>query len=303
MVKRMFSAKQMFCKAMLMAACCVCGADLALARGLEQILQTGELRACIAPVTPSYATFEDEQCREDCRVSGPVPRVVRAFVDSLGQKVRPVFHRLEWDQQFHNSSGVTVLEGEYTPHHLQSEHCDIYPSHLTKNAWRQKKMDFVVLFPNRMMVITLKKRLSEFQSEADLAGKNIAVAQHTSLHGWAREQNRTVYRDDPMILVLIPHGQELPTVAAGNADFTVLDAEVSLWESTQRYTQMGVALPVGEIDEIGWGLRKQDQDLRRAVQDFFNAQIADETSTLNKVWKEEYGLSLGQFHLLIQATR
>lgn len=298
----MFRARRMIFR-VLLAACCTCGTDMALARDMGQILDSGELRACIVPVTPSYATFEDEQCREDCRVSGPVPRVVRAFANSLEQKVKPVFHRLEWDQQFHDSSGVTVLEGVYTPHYLQSEYCDIYPSHLTKNAWRLKKMDFAVLFPNRMMVIALKERLAEFQSEADLAGKNIAVAQHTSLHTWAREQNRNVYTDNPMTLVLVPHGQELPAVAAGNADFTVLDAEVSLWESTQRYTQMGVALPVGEIDEIGWGLRKEDQDLRLAVQDFFDAQIADETSGLNKIWKEEYGLSLNQFHLLIQATR
>jgi membrane-bound lytic murein transglycosylase F len=282
---------------------CFSTMELVQARDLEQIIQSGELRACIVPVTPSYAGFVDPDCRYDCAAEGPVVRVVTAFADFLGQKVRPVFHRIDWDEQFHDASGKTVREGTYTPHHLNSGNCDIYPSHLTKNEWRLKKMDFATLFLSRMMVITRNEKLSELTSEETLAGKAIAVAMNTSLHTWALEQNKTVFKNNPMRIVLIPYGAELQAVESGSADFTLLDAEVSLWESQHRYREMAVAFPVGPVDEIGWGYRKQDHNLGEAVQAFFSEQIAYEDSKLNRIWEEEFGLTLKQLRLLVLATQ
>ncbi|WP_031387700.1 substrate-binding periplasmic protein [Desulfonatronum thiodismutans] len=275
----------------------------AQARGLEEIRESGELRACIVPVTPAYATFADPACLENCLVSGPVPRVVEAVAAALGPDVRPVFHRLEWDEQFHNAEGRTVLKDEYTPHHLETGRCDVYPTHLTKNEWRLKKLDFAILFMNRIMVIIDQDRLPEFTSMDDLAGKTAGVALNTSLHTWVLEQNQEAFRDNPIQVLLIDSGAELDSVQSGFVDFTLLDAEVSLWESVNRFQDLNVAFPVGPVDEIGWAFNRRDQDLRDAVQAFFNEQIRTETSTLNSIWKDEYGLTLSQFRILIQATQ
>ena len=275
----------------------------AQARGLEEIRESGELRACIVPVTPAYATFADPACREDCLVSGPVPRVVEAVAAALGPGLRPVFHRLEWDEQFHNAEGRTILEAEYTPFHLESGRCDVYPTHLTRNEWRLKKLDFAILFLNRIMVIVQQNRLSEFSSMEDLAGKTAGVALNTSLHTWVLEQNQGPFQDDPIQMLLIDSGTELDSVQSGFADFTLLDAEVSLWESVNRFQDLNVAFPVGPMDEIGWAFSRQNQDLRDAVQSFFTEQVRTETSDLNSIWKEEYGLTLSQFRVLIQATQ
>lgn len=275
----------------------------AQARNLEEIRKSGELRACLVPVTPAYATFADPACREDCLVSGPIPRVVEAVAAALGLDVRPVYHRLEWDEQFHNAEGRTILEAEYTPYHLETGHCDVYPTHLTMNAWRLKKLDFAILFMNRIMVIVHQDRQAEFTSMDDLAGKKAGVALNTSLHTWVLEQNQGPFRNDPIQLLLIDSGSELDSVQSGFADFTLLDAEVSLWESVNRFQDLSVAFPVGPMDEIGWAFSRQNQDLRDVVQAFFTQQIGAETSVLNSIWKEEYGLTLSQFQVLIQATQ
>jgi membrane-bound lytic murein transglycosylase F len=283
--------------------CALLPVDAVWARGLEEIRKSGELRACIVQVTPAYATFADPACRENCEVSGPVPRVVEAVAGALGPDVRAVFHRLEWDEQFHNAEGQTVLEAEYTPHHLETGRCDVYPTHLTKNKWRLKKLDFAILFMNRIMVIVHQDRLPKFTSMDDLAGKTAGVALNTSLHTWVLEQSQGPFRDNPIQVRLIDSGSELDSVQSGFADFTLLDAEVSLWESVNRFQDLSVAFPVGPMDEIGWAFSQRDQDLRDAVQAFFTEQIRTEISTLNTIWKEEYGLTLSQFRTLIQATQ
>ncbi|WP_158269744.1 ABC transporter substrate-binding protein [Desulfonatronum sp. SC1] len=283
--------------------CPLLSVSSAQARGLEEIRESGELRACVVPVTPAYVTFADPACRKNCEVAGPVPRVVEAVAAALGPDVRPVFHRLEWDEQFHNAEGRTVLEAEYTPHHLETGRCDVYPTHLTKNEWRLKKMDFAILFLNRIMVIIDQDRLPEFTSMDDLAGKTAGVALNSSLHTWVLEQNQDAFRDNPIQVLLIDSGAELDSVQSGLADFTLLDAEVSLWESVNRFQGLSVAFPVGPMDEIGWAFSRQDEDLRDAVQAFFTEQVRTETSTLNTIWKEEYGLTLSQFRALIQATQ
>ncbi|MBF0201638.1 MAG: transporter substrate-binding domain-containing protein [Desulfamplus sp.] len=275
----------------------------AWARGLEDIRKSGELRACIVPVTPAYVTFDDPACREECLVSGPVPRVVEAVAAALGPGLRPVFHRVEWDEQFHNKEGVTILEAEYTPHHLETGSCDVYATHLTKNEWRLKKLDFAILFLNRIMVIVHKDRLPGFKSIDHLAGKTAGVALNTSHHTWVLKQNQGPFLDNPIKVLLIDSGLELDSVQSGSADFTLLDAEVSLWESVNRFQDLKVAFPVGPMDEIGWAFSREDQDLREAVQAFFTEQVRTETSVLNTIWKEEYGLTLSQFRVLIQATR
>ena len=287
----------------LVLGCLLCSWSSALARGLQEVIESGELRACVVPISPAYVRFAAESCLEDCEASGSVPRVVEAFARSLGPGVRPVFHRVQWGEQFQNDQGLTDLAAEYTPRLLASGKCDIYPSHLTRNEWRQKKMEFAILFSSRMMVLVHKDRVGDFQSLEDLGGKSASVDINTSFHTWLEEQNRETFKDNPVRLQVVTVGDENIVVQTGEADFTLQDADVSLWEIANRMQDLRVAFPVGPVDYIGWGLRKEDVDLRDAAQSFFDTQLQDETSELNRIWKEEYGLTLSQLQLLIQATQ
>jgi hypothetical protein len=53
--------------------------------------------------------------------------------------------------------------------------------------------------------------------------------------------------------------------------------------------------PVGSTVEQGWALRKDDWDLRGALQKFFEAQKASDDSLLNRQWKTAVGMTLPEY--------
>ena len=299
-----FDASRAFCT--FLAALAVIwwgGAPAAGARTLDEIRASGELHACIAPTTPAYAVARDPECRDDCAFSGPVYREVMAFVSYLGNSVRPVFHRLDWDEQFHDQTGQTDREAVYTPYLLTTGKCDVYPTHLTRNEWRSKKLDFAVLFPSRMMVIGHQSRNCILKTPTDLAGKSAAVEKNSSYHTWLMEQNQTTFSNNPVAIRLMSLQEGLNAVENGQVDFTLVDVDVALWEASHSSEKLFVAFPAGPMDAIGWAFDKKDQDLRNAIQSFFDSEAPDENSELNRIWKEEFGVSLVQFQALIEATK
>lgn len=290
---------------LLVVLTCVGGAfpNSSTARSIEEITASGELRACIAPTSSASAVAIDPACRENCEFTGPVPREVMAFAYQLGGNVRPVFNQVSWDELFHDASGKTDREGIYTPVLLESGKCDVYPSHLTVNDWRSKKLTFAILFESRMMVVVNKSRKAEFRNEADLAGKTVATDLNSSFHTWILEQNDSAYARNPIVVRLMRLEKALDAVERKEVDFTLVDSDTALWEAAHGHQNIAVAFAVGPRDEIGWAVSRKNQDLRDAIQKFFDSQSQVDISELNTIWKEEFGTTLKQFQALIQATR
>jgi len=276
---------------------------LAQARSLADIKQSKELRVCIAPIHPALAEVTPPECWEQCTFTGPVYEEVVAFAATLGPDITLKFFRVLWDAQFHNREGVTVREASYTPELLASGTCDVYPTHLTKNAWRLTKLDFVTLFPSRMMVIVNQAHKARFHTTADLAGKVAAVEKDTSHHSWLQDQNTSTYAANPVRLTLMPFNDGIKAVDAGEVDFTLLDTDAAIWSTRHQFKQAMVVFPVGPTEEIGWAFRKDDKDLQAAVQAFFEIQKAMATSPLNQIWERAFGLTLTKFERLLRATQ
>ncbi len=272
------------------------------ARSLEAIRASKEIRVCITPDL-SVATAEPADCNENCVFSGPVCEEVSAFAETLGSDIKPRFIKIEWDEQFYNKEGKTVYEAEYSPELLASGKCDIFPSNLTKNEWRSKKMDFVTVFPSRMMVIIHKSKKAAFKTAADLSGKCVSVVLNTSYYTWIQEQNQTVYQKN-LVKFEFAHSDEEATeyVMAGKADFTLIDADKAIWIIRNKLKDAAVAFPVGHTDEIGWAFCKDDKDLQAAVQKFFDENRSD-ASVLNRIWEKYFGLTLNKFISIIRATK
>lgn len=273
------------------------------ARTLADITKSKELRICISFLHPALGSVEPATCRENCKVSGAVYEGSLAFTHSLGKEIQAKFLRVNWDEQFFNKEGKTVREAGYTPELLASGQCDLYPSNLTKNEWRSKKMDFVVLFPSRMMVIVNNWKKPLFKNSMDLAGKLVAVEKDTSFHTWLEEQNRVVHVDNPILIKLMSSADSLAAVDAGKADFTLLDSDMAMWSARHQLKNATVTFPVGATDEIGWAFRKEDKDLQAAAQKFFNSQRKDASTDLNKIWKNHYGRTLTEFIALMMSVK
>lgn len=273
------------------------------ARSLAEIAKSKELRICVSFLHPALGSVEPAACRENCKVSGAVYEESMAFTRSLGKGIAPRFLRVNWDEQFFNKEGKTVREASYTPELLASGQCDLYPSNLTKNEWRSKKMDFIMLFPSRMMVIVNNWKKPQFRNAADLAGKLVAVEKDTSFHTWIEEQNKLLHFDNPILIKLMSSADSLLAVDAGKADFTLLDSDMAMWSARHQLKNATVAFPVGATDEIGWAFRKDDKDLQAAAQKFFNTQRKDANTELNKIWKHHYGRTLTEFVALMMSVK
>lgn len=269
------------------------------ARTLEEILKTKEIRICVSPIHPSVCSAEPEGCREDCRISGPVYEQVMAFVSYLGKDIEPKFISVGWDEQFFNADGMTIRDASYTPELLDSCKCDFYPNNLAKNEWRLKKLDFVTLFPNRMMVIVNKSQIAKFKSALDLAGKTAAIEKDTSYHTWMQEKNKAAYQANPILIRLVKTDQAFRMVDSEMIDFTMTDADAAIWAVRHQFQNTTLAFPVGTTDEIGWAFRKSDTDLQIAVKKFFNQQRASEDSAINEIWKKYFDMTLTRFIMLI----
>jgi membrane-bound lytic murein transglycosylase F len=280
----------------------LCTYTHAYSRTLEEILKTKELRICVSAYNGSFAVQMDQDCKQNCVFTGPGIKEVLAFVKTLSSDLKINLIPIQWDEQFHNKEGLTVIEDSYTPWSLASGKCDFYPNHLTRNQWREKKLDFIILYKSNMMVVAHKSLKSEIKSIQDLAGKSVAVDKNTSYHTWLVEQNKTVFKSNPMKIRNMITSDSLKEVEAGNIDFTLLDIEVALWETAKRLKNSTILFSVGQPDEIGWAFQKKDKDLQKAVQVFFNEQRSDKTSDLNKIWKEEYGVTLIQLKKLLNCT-
>jgi len=249
------------------------------------------------------STATPKDCRDDCKFEGAVYEESRIFAHSLGKDIQTKFLHVGWDEQFHNKDGKTVRSASYTPELLASGQCDLYPNNLTENAWRLKKIDIVMLYPSRMMVVVHKSHKKDYRSLKNLQGKRATVQENTSFHTWIDQQNRGLYAEDPIKLLFQPSNMGLKQITDQKVDFTIFDADAALWTTRYEHPELIAAFPVGERDKIGWGFRKTDKELQKAVHQFFQKQRQQPNSEVNQVWTRYYGMSLTRFIGIVSVIR
>jgi membrane-bound lytic murein transglycosylase MltF len=255
-------------------------------RSLVEIQKSGVIRICLAGSSQGFYQTN-----------------AMAFARYLGNGIQPEFTSFKkWDDQFRSKEGVVVRHGEYTPEPLASGRCDLYPNDLVKLAWRQKKLAYVPLFISRNTIIVNKARRDEFRDLNDLAGRTAAVMKGTSYHTWLEEMNRERFREHPVKLIFKPQKDAILAVNSGAVDFSVIGADGALWAIKNFAGNATVAFPAGGITEYGWCFRKEDRDLQKAVERFFEQQKRRPDSTMNRNWKNSIGFTLADFILFVTST-
>ena len=249
-------------------------------RSLDEIRKTNELRICVAG--SSYPLYT---------------AMASAFAEHLGVSSR-VKQLDSWDQQFQNDKGAMDKEAAYTPALMESGDCDCYPNDIVKNDWRLKKLDFVILFRTRMVVVVHKDNQPAYKGVADLAGKKAAIQKGTSYHSWLETQNAGPLTTSSIKIQFMTTDQCMQAVDAKSADFTIIGADGALNWTRNRVKHVVVAFPIGDTTEVGWAFRKKDKDLQEAVRRFFDSQAAV-GSRFDEIWKEKVGIPLSEFNVFI----
>lgn len=274
---------------------------VAQARALTEIRASGELRVCFAPIHASVVRAEPVGCRDECHFEGPAYDTVQAFVDFLGGSMALRAQRIDWDEQFFNAQGQLDKQAEYSPVLLESGRCDVYPNMLTQADWRRNKLDIVTMFSTRVLIMAHPEAIATLIDEFSLGGHRAAVEAGTTYHTWLQEQNRTRFAHNPIEIYLLPTDQALERVNQGLADFSMADARSAFWIVRHQYPDLIPAFPVGALDPVGWGIRKNNPELRLAIQQFFEQQRIEPDSALNAIWQRHFGMNMTQLMALLAA--
>jgi ABC-type amino acid transport substrate-binding protein len=212
----------------------------------------------------------------------------------------PKFLRIEFDEQFFNKEGKVVREDTYTPELLASGRCDFYPNNLANLPWREKKLNFVALFPERMAVLINKSKKAEFKTPADLCGKVAATYKDSGYHTWLQEQNKSICVANPIHMELTTTEEEdLKAIEEGRVDFTLALVVTAIRFTRHEGKNCVVPFLVGPMRFFGWAFRKEDKDLQEALKKFFDVQRATKDSILNNQWKSYLGMTLIEYIELI----
>jgi len=256
------------------------GSSMTAARSLDDIKKSGEIRLCVAG--SSYELYT---------------QMGTAFAESLGLKAK--VRKLDsWDQQFQNKEGITLKEESYTPYLMESGECDIYPNDLVIQEWREKKLDFAVLFRTRMTVVVHKDNQNNFKTEADLKGKQAAIMNGTTYHTWMEEKNKSDFADNPIKIQFMPTDDSMLAVDNKSVDFTVIGADGALNWTRNKVKNSVTPFFIGPVTRLGWGFCKKDTDLQDAVRKFFDSQ-QKVNSRFDIIWKKKVGISLSEYMLFI----
>lgn len=287
------------------AACLLIGllavfAPALKAATLDEILERGTLRACVALIDPRLIDKSPRDCSSDCAYSGLIIEQVTAFAQSLGN-VSLDLREVGWSEQFADKDGDVDRERDDEPWLLAQGTCDLFVSNLTILDWRLRKMNIVPLFQSRMIVMVRAERASEFPDMMSLGGQTAAVLPDSSFQSWITARNGDVYSDNPIKSLPIELGETFDYVENGTADFAFSDADIAVLAMKVRARDITPAFSVGATQSIGWGMSRGAPGLRQQVKQFFEASRADPTSPVSLAWRNWLGVTIPEFEALVRS--
>ncbi|ABK45696.1 amino acid ABC transporter substrate-binding protein, PAAT family [Magnetococcus marinus MC-1] len=255
----------------------------ALARPLDEIMRSGELRLCISG---DHLALTNATARTFARYLGVTPHII---------------HLNSWDQQFHDRDRVTHKFRAYIPALLADGRCDIYPNDIELFAWRMNMLTITPLFATRMTVVVPQSVLQPIRSLQDLGGKRTLVAPTSSAHDWLKQQNQFVFKEHPLIIAFDSTDHSVESLSREEIDFSILSAQEVFRQTQIRLLAIKVAFPVGNIQQVGWGTHPEHHQLRNKLVEFFTLQRVP-GSLFDYLWEQHVGIALSAFNLFITST-
>ena len=163
---------------------------------------------------------------------------------------------------------------------LKTKKCDAIVSSLTDSAERQKEIAFVD-YAQFGLATVVKKGTTGITSIADLAGKEVAVQVGTTTKQTLEAESKKL--PTPIKPIVFPKDTDAANaLRAGKVDAWISDAPPAADFLKKTPGQFEFA-PLPQIDAapIGIGLRKDDTELKDALQKGIDAMTAD--GTLKKI--------------------
>jgi polar amino acid transport system substrate-binding protein len=162
---------------------------------------------------------------------------------------------------------------------LKAERFDIIMSAMSDTAERQEEIDFVDYFTVGTSILVAKGNPEGIESLDDLCGKTIGIQRGTTQEEVANEQKAKCQADgsDLTILAFDTDVDAQQALRAGRSVADMNDFPVAAYVAQQSEGDFEVVGEQIEAGPYGIGLRKEDTELRDAIQEALKAVIEDGT--------------------------
>ena len=162
---------------------------------------------------------------------------------------------------------------------------DFIAASMTISEPRAELVDFSDVYMTVQQQVVVHKDNDQIRTIDDLAGQVVHVRKGTSY-----EQRLMQLRQEGLDVSIRAH-DDIPTeefirmVVDKEIDLTVADSNIALL-NRRYYPELRIAFPLEEPEGLGWAVAKGQNDLRQAINDFFN-QIR-KNGTFSKIYEKYY---------------
>ncbi len=211
-------------------------------------------------------------------------------------------------QAFANSLGVSLQVqtpgwSQLIPS-LQSKKGHFIAAGMTITEDRQELVNFSLPYLDVQQMVIVHKDQNSVQCLDDLANTTIHVRKHTSYQRRLQELQENGVDLQVKVHTNVPTEEFIRLVANKDIQATVADSNIA--ELNRRYyPDVRIAFPISEKQSLGWAVRKQDEDLLHAINDFLVS--AREDGTYARIYQKYYAnvaifdyVDLKKFHQRIK---
>lgn len=232
---------------------------------------------------------------DDGTILGFHYNIIEEFAKLAGIKVD--LQLVEWNDYFYKEGAdlekvKSDLNYSYVPTLI--EDVDLYIDGITSLPWREKMFDIIKFVPSKQMIITRKDDV--LLSLSDLNNKTYSMVKDTSM-----EQNMDIIINDNALETTCFYVEDfdlmVQKVIDGEVYFTVVDSDAT-YRVINENDNITVAMPISEIQIMGWGIHKEDQILNSILYKYL--EYAQNNQILDYYWKDAYGMTFINYLKILQ---
>ncbi len=177
-------------------------------------------------------------------------------------------------EYFKTSEGIIKKDSAYIPAFFND--VDVACDLLAPVPWRLNKIDVIGYAPNAKVVVARKN--IEINTIADLSKYKGVTAPNSSYEQELKDNGIENY-------ITVPTPELLNTVADGKADYTIVSFSI---HSLPEYPNLEAKFILGELQETGWAIKKNQPKLRQKILEFF--EYAENYDIFDTHFKNQTGM-------------
>ncbi len=235
-------------------------------RDFDEILESGRIIIALRDREMVYHKYGKKQFNH---------YLAEKFAAYLGLQMEIVITP-KFSKYFEDEKGVIHKDSSYTPEWFN--HFDVACDLIAPLDWRLKKVDVIDFMPNAKVVIGRKK--TKITAINDLKNLKGVTSKGSSYEHALRENGITNF-------YYTTGNNFFRDLQSGKADYTISNISVF---NLADYPDLEAKFIIGEIDKMGWAIKKNQPKLRQKILEFF--EYAKKDGTFDEYFKRQTGMTM-----------